>query len=53
VSITLSGRRLQVYVDGWGADFEGMNTLTQLQPGYYGGLQRYPFHSEVKGGLSW
>ena len=30
-----------------------MNTLTQLQPGYYAGLQRYPFHNPVLGGLDW
>jgi hypothetical protein len=27
--------------------------LSQLQPGYYGGLQRYPFHNAAKGGLDW
>lgn len=30
-----------------------MNTLSQLQPGYYGNLQRYPFHNPIRGGLSW
>jgi hypothetical protein len=30
-----------------------MNTLTQLQPGYYPGLQRYPFHNPALGGLDW
>ena len=30
-----------------------MNTLSQFQPGYYGDLERYPFHNPVKGGLSW
>jgi hypothetical protein len=29
-----------------------MTGLTQLQPGYYGDLQRYPFHNPVRGGLS-
>lgn len=38
---------------GWTGDFVGMNTLSQLQPGYYGGLQRYPFNNPLKGGLSW
>ena len=27
--------------------------LSQLQPGYYGSLQRYPFHNPARGGLSW
>lgn len=53
VSITLNGGRLQVNVGGWGADFVAMNAVTQLQPGYYGGLERYPFHNPVKGGLDW
>jgi len=30
-----------------------MDSLTQLQPGYYGNLSRYPFHNHVRGGLSW
>jgi hypothetical protein len=39
--------------DNWSGDFATMNTITQLQPGYYGSLQRYPFHNPTKGGLSW
>lgn len=39
--------------DSWSANFVGMSNLTQLKPGYYGGLQRYPFHNAVKGGMSW
>jgi hypothetical protein len=38
---------------GWHADFQTMNTLSQLEPGYYPDLQRYPFHNPAKGGLSW
>jgi len=38
---------------GWHADFQTMNTLSQLQPGYYPDLMRYPFHNPTKGGLSW
>ena len=37
----------------WSGDFQGMNGLTQLQPGYYGNLQRYPFHDPSRGGLDW
>ena len=43
-------QRAQSY---WSGDFQAMNGLTQLQPGYYGSLQRYPFHNPVRGGLSW
>ena len=38
---------------GWNGAFQTMNTLTQLQPGYYPDLMRYPFHNPAKGGLSW
>ena len=34
-------------------DFLGMNSLTQLEPGYYGGLQLYPYNNPLVGGLSW
>lgn len=56
LKVTAIGARLQVNVNGdswWSGDFAGMNTLSQLQPGYYGNLQRYPFHNPVRGGLSW
>ncbi len=51
-----SGALLKVNVNGnswWSGEFAGMNSLAQLEPGYYGDLQRYPFHNPVKGGLSW
>jgi len=38
---------------GWNGDFQTMNTLSQLQPGYYPDLMRYPFHNPTKGGVSW
>lgn len=56
LTISGAGPRLSVSVNGnqwWSGDFVGMNTLSELQPGYYGNLQRYPFHNPVKGGLSW
>lgn len=43
----------QISAGGYTGDFYGMNTLSQLQPGYYGGLQRYPFNNPVKGGMNW
>ncbi len=33
-------------------DFQAMAGAA-LQVGYYPGLQRYPFHNPIKGGLSW
>ena len=56
LTMTASSGRLSVGVSGndnWTGDFQAMNTLTQLQPGYYPGLQRYPFHNPALGGLSW
>jgi len=38
---------------GWNGDFQTMYTLSQLAPGYYPDLRRYPFHNPAKGGLSW
>jgi hypothetical protein len=37
----------------WTGNFDAMNSLAQLTVGYYPGLQRYPFHNPVKGGLNW
>jgi hypothetical protein len=56
ISVSAAGGHLSVSIHGdenWSGDFQVPNTLSQLQPGYYGGLQRYPFHDPVKGGLSW
>lgn len=56
VSVNASGGYLSVSVSGsvsWYGNFQAMNTLSQLQPGYYANLQRYPFHNPATGGLSW
>ena len=55
LGVTLTGAHLSVSVQGdqsWSADFEGMNAISQLKPGYYGSLRRFPFHNPVRGGLS-
>ena len=39
--------------EGWGGDFQAMNSLSRLEVGYYGDLQRYPFHNPTMGGLNW
>jgi hypothetical protein len=56
ISVTASGGHLSVGVSGdewWYGHFQTMSTLTTLQPGYYPGLQRYPFHDPAYGGLDW
>jgi hypothetical protein len=39
--------------EGWSGNFQVPDNLTRLEPGYYDGLKRYPFHNPVKGGLDW
>lgn len=53
ISVAATGGRVTIAVAGWRGDFQAMNTIGQLQPGYYADLRRYPFHNPVKGGLSW
>ena len=51
---TFAGSRFSLNInagDQWTADFQAMTGVTPLQPGYYGGLQRYPFNNPTKGGL--
>jgi hypothetical protein len=37
----------------WTGDFQAMQGLSRLEPGYYPNLRRYPFHNPARGGLSW
>jgi hypothetical protein len=59
LTVSASGAHLQVainqgsYTHWWSGDFQAMSSLTQPQPGYYGSLERYPFHNPVFGGLDW
>ncbi len=57
VAVSAAGGHLSVNTvnspDSWWGDFQTMNSITQLQPGYYDNLQRYPFNNPVEGGLSW
>ena len=56
LSVSASAGHLHVGVNaptGWEGDFETMNTLTDLEPGYYPGLERYPFNNPTKVGLDW
>jgi hypothetical protein len=46
----------QVNVQGdmrWSGQFAPMSSPAQPRPGYYGSLQRFPFHNPQRGGLSW
>lgn len=38
--------------DWWYTTFQPMQTVNPLQRGYYGNLQRYPFHNPATGGLT-
>ncbi|HEY7884525.1 MAG TPA: hypothetical protein VIC08_06200, partial [Cellvibrionaceae bacterium] len=56
LSVSTSGSTLILSIqgdEGWHGYFQAMSSLDKLQPGFYGGLQRHPFHNPAKGGLSW
>ncbi len=56
ITVSAAGNRLYISIIGdqnWTGYFQVPNTLSQLQTGYYGDLQRYPFHDPAKGGLDW
>jgi len=56
ITFTTEGPRLSVHVGGsrnWFGRFVGMSFLSQLQPGYYGGLSRNPLANPVKGDVDW
>lgn len=52
-----SGRHVEFQISSgsswWYGNFEGMDLLSQLQPGYYPNATRYPFNSPARPGLSW
>lgn len=56
VTVTAPGARLSLGISGdetWHADFQLPNSMSQIVPGYYPGVTRYPFHDPVVGGLTW
>ena len=58
ISVGYSSGRLGVFVNvngvlQWLGTFQPMQSLSQLQPGYYPGLNRYPLHNPTTGGLLW
>lgn len=56
ITVNASGGHFNVNINGdelWFADFQVPNSLTQLEPGMYSNLTRYPFHDPAVGGLAW
>jgi len=53
ISVRADGGHLIVTAGGWTGDFQAMSPLSRIEPGYYPGLRRYPFHNPAKGGLDW
>lgn len=54
--ITLSNTMMNAFrIDTgvWTGDFITMNTLTQVQPGYYGNVMRTTSYNPTRGGLDW
>jgi hypothetical protein len=54
-TITVGSRldgRLYFDVDDFSGDFVGPSGMNPITIGYYGGLQRWPFHDPLKGGFS-
>lgn len=53
ISVAGTGRHATVSVGGYHGEFEGMDSISELQVGYYSHLMRYPFNNPVRGGLDW
>lgn len=45
--------RINTSSAAWSGALQGMNSISRLELGYYGDLQRYLFHNPTKGGLEW
>ena len=58
IETSFTGERLSITVvdvDGrrWTGDFVAMNSVEEVEEGYYPDLRRFPFHNPAKGGLDW
>ena len=56
IGVNASAGHLTIGITGdqsWSADFQMPSGFTQLQPGTYDGLTRYPFHDPARGGFNW
>ncbi|MCS0581998.1 hypothetical protein NX784_10375 [Massilia pinisoli] len=47
------GPGVQMYVGDWSGRFGAPTSLTQLQPGYYGGVVRYSADNPIKASMDW
>jgi uncharacterized repeat protein (TIGR01451 family) len=55
ITATATGADLKIITGpdvGFDGEFVGMNSIPQLQPGYYDDLERFPFNNPTKGGLT-
>lgn len=57
LTVSENAGHLSVAVNGnqvsWFGDFQAMNTIAKIQPGFYPGLLRHPFNNPAYGGLAW
>jgi hypothetical protein len=53
IGVTASTGHVAITGGGWNGDFQAMVSLSDIRPGYYANLQRYPFHNPARGGLAW
>jgi len=56
ITVLSSGGYLSVIIlgkDRWQGDFHLPSRFSQIVPGTYSGLSRYPFHDPAVGGLTW
>lgn len=56
IRVSVLGSHLSVQVDGrehWMGDFQLPGNLSQLQPGTFASLTRYPFQANGSGALAW
>lgn len=55
IAATATGAAVKVIAGpdaGFVGEFVGMSSILQLQPGYYAGLQRFPFNNPTSGGMT-
>lgn len=56
MSIEVEGALLTINIEGdedWTGNFQLPNSFLQLEAGTYPSMQRFPFHNELFGGLTW
>jgi hypothetical protein len=56
LAVSADGAHISVEIQTdtwWFGNFVGMSSLSRVTPGYFGGLQGYPFNNPATGGLDW